>query len=466
MNGKNIEKFVDHAWKTSIVPTLFDYIKIPNKSPAFDPNWQKNGFIDEAVALLIAWCEQQPLKNRTIKVHHAPEKTPLITIEVEGEINNTVLLYGHLDKQPEMYGWDADLGPWKPVLRDDKLYGRGGADDGYSIFAAVSAITALQAQNIPHPRCVIVIEACEESGSYDLPFYIEQLQDFIGNPELIICLDSGCGNYDQLWCTTSLRGVISGILKVSVLSEGIHSGLGTGIVPSSFRILRQLLSRFEDSNSGKITSKSLQVNIPVERRKEAKVASKILNKRLWKDLPLLPKIKPVSGNPDELLLNRTWRSGLEVTGVDGAPSLKDAGNVFRPYTAIMLSMRIPPTLNAEKAANNLKKLLEKQPPYGAEISMELKKTSDGWNSPPMSHALKNSVDASSRQFFGKPALYWGEGGSIPFMAMLGEKFPKAQFVITGVLGPHSNAHGPNEFLHIPTAKKITCCVAKILASIF
>lgn len=465
MNHEQLLKVVEKTWDSSVIPVLSDYIKIPNKSPAFDPFWEKNGFMDTAVDLIVRWCKNQPVKGMDIKVHRLPQRTPLISIEVPGEIEKTVLLYGHMDKQPEMTGWQEDLGPWTPVLRDDKLYGRGGADDGYSAFAALTAIAALQQQNLPHPRCVILIEACEESGSHDLPFYIENLEKLLQKPELVICLDSGCGNYDQLWCTTSLRGLIACVLKVEVLTEGVHSGVGTGIVPSSFRILRELISRIENQKTGKILLKDLQVKIPKQRQEEARSATQVLKSAIWKDLPLISKLQTVSNNPEELLLNRTWRPGLEVTGINGIPSLENAGNVFRPYTAVMLSIRIPPTLDAEKASKKLKTLLEKSPPYRSRVTVDVKKESNGWNAPAMSPWLKSTVKQASEHFFGKPALYWGEGGSIPFMGMLGEKFPKAQFVITGVLGPHSNAHGPNEFLHIPTAKKVTCCVAEILATL-
>jgi acetylornithine deacetylase/succinyl-diaminopimelate desuccinylase-like protein len=390
-------------------------------------------------------------------------RTPLIFIEVPGTGDDCVLLYGHLDKQPEMTGWADDLGPWKPVLKQDKLYGRGGADDGYAIFGSLTAIRALKEQGKPHSRCVVVIEACEESGSYDLPFYVDHLAERIGKPSLVVCLDSGCGNYDQLWCTTSLRGLAGGNLKVSVLEEGVHSGDASGIVPSSFRILRHLLSRLEDEITGKILIEDLFVDIPEQRLQQAISCAKVLDTAVYDKFPFMPGMQPMNSNLTELVLNRTWRPALSITGVDGMPSLSNAGNVLRPHTAVKLSLRLPPTLSPKKASEVLQRVLTENPPYNAKVSFEVEKASTGWNAPLLAPWLESSIDQASQAFYGAPAMYMGEGGTIPFMGMLGEKFPGAQFMITGVLGPHSNAHGPNEFLHIPTGKRVTSVVAKVIA---
>ncbi len=372
-------------------------------------------------------------------------------------------MYGHLDKQPEMSGWDADLDPWKPVLRDDKLYGRGGADDGYAAFASLTAIKALQEQGIPHGRCVILIEACEESGSYDLPYYIEALADRIGQPELVICLDSGCGNYDQLWMTTSLRGLVGGTLTIDVLKQGIHSGYGSGVVPSAFMVLRQLLGRIEDDTNGKILLSDLQVEIPEARQEQANRAAAILNDSLKRAYPWAGNTKTTLDDPAALILNRTWRAALSVTGADGLPALANAGNVTLPRLKVKLSMRLPPTCDTETAAATLKKTLEASPPFDARVQFDIEDTGSGWNAPAESPWLSQAANEASQLFFGKDAAYMGEGGSIPFMGMLGQRFPASQFLITGVLGPKSNAHGPNEFLHIPTGKKLTACVAHVIA---
>ncbi|MBW3550482.1 MAG: M20 family metallopeptidase [Proteobacteria bacterium] len=462
-----IERFVAEKWDAEIVPQLVEYIRIPNKSPMFDPDWVENGYMEAAVALMEGWARAQPIAGMQLEVVRLEGRTPLIFIDIPaangGSNDDCVLLYGHLDKQPEMTGWDEDLGPWKPVIKGDKLYGRGGADDGYAIYGSLTAVLALQQQQLPHSRCVVLIEACEESGSYDLPAYVDHLADRIGKPSLVVCLDSGCGNYDQLWCTTSLRGMAGGNFGVSVLEEGVHSGDASGVVPSSFRLLRQLLSRLEDENTGRICIEELHADIPAERVEQASAAAKVLGNAIYDKFPLLDGMTPMDSDLTELVLNRTWRPALSVTGIDGIPSLSSAGNVLRPHTAVKLSLRLPPTLDGKQAGEVLKKALLRDPPNGAKVSLELEKSSSGWNAPALSPWLSQAIDAASRDFFGAPAMYMGEGGSIPFMGMLGEKFPGAQFMITGVLGPQSNAHGPNEFLHIPMGKKVTACVARVIA---
>jgi len=464
MDKKQIQQFVETTWNSSIVPTISEYIKIPNKSPFFDPNWVKNGHMDRAVALVEGWCKKRAIQGLTVEVVRLANRTPLIYMEIPATAatSETVMLYGHLDKQPEFTGWEAGLDPWKPVMRGDRLYGRGGADDGYAAFASLTAIEALQKQGLPHARCVVLIEACEESGSYDLPAYIDHLEKRIGEVSLVVCLDSGCGNYDQLWSTTSLRGLIAGDLTVEVLHEGVHSGDASGIVASSFRVLRGLLSRLEDQETGAIKLKELHVAIPKQRLEQAKGTAKVLKNDIWSKFPFVEGMKPMGKDNVERILNRTWRPTLSITGVDGIPALTSAGNVLRPKTTFKLSVRVPPTADAMKASAKLKELLEKKPPYGAKVTFTGEKGANGWNAPELASWLEKSVDAASKSFFGKGACYMGEGGTIPFMGMLGKKFPKAQFLITGVLGPHSNAHGPNEFLHIPTGKKLTCCVAQVV----
>jgi acetylornithine deacetylase/succinyl-diaminopimelate desuccinylase-like protein len=459
------KKHIDQCWGDEIVPTLAEYIKIPNKSPAFDPDWAAHGYMDEAVALFERWARAKlpALPGATLETIRLPGRTPVILIDVPGAGGDTVLLYGHLDKQPEMVGWADGFGPWAPRLDGDKLYGRGGADDGYAMFGALSALLALREQGATHARCVILIEACEESGSYDLPYYVDHLAVRLGNPSLVVCLDSGCGNYDQLWLTTSLRGMTAGTLDVRVLNEGVHSGDASGVVPSSFRIIRQLLSRLEDEETGAVRPSELYAQIPAERVAQARRAAAALGDTVYAKFPFAPGMSPMADDLTELVLNRTWRPQLAVIGIDGLPSPSDAGNVLLPYTRAQLSLRLPPTLDAESASAGLRALLQKDPPYGAHVEFALGSSATGWNAPALAPWLEQSLARASAAAFGAPPAYMGEGGSIPFMAMLGEKFPRAQFVVTGVLGPHSNAHGPNEFLHIPTGRRVSTVIAQVLA---
>ena len=451
-------------WDDAIVPALVDYIRIPAKSPYFDKAWAANGHIDAAVKLAADWCRQHALPGMTLDVIRREGRTPLLFIVVPGARAGTVLLYGHLDKQPEMTGWREGLGPWTPVIEDGRLYGRGGADDGYAVFCALAALRHLQAEGRAHARCAILIECCEESGSYDLPAYLEALAPRIGTPDLVIGLDSGCGNYDQLWGTTSLRGLVNGVLTVEVLAEGVHSGDASGVVASSFRIARALVERIETADTGNITHGAFYAPIPPERGEQAKRAAAALGEQIWKRFPFLPGMRPMHSDLADLVLARSWRPALSVTGADGLPAPANAGNVLRPRTALVLSLRLPPTVNAAAAALRMKILLEADPPYGAKVTFEHGQAASGWHAPKTEPWLDKAIDESSQARYGKPAMWMGEGGTIPFMAMLGEKFPQAQFLITGVLGPHSNAHGPNEFIDIGYAKKLTACVADVLAA--
>ena len=454
--------YINTLWDESILPSLAEYVAIPNKSPMFDADWEANGYMEDAVKHMLAWVEAQNVAGLTSEVHRLPGRTPTILLTIEGHNDDTVLIYGHLDKQPEFNGWEDGLGPWLPVFRDDKLYGRGGADDGYAIYSAIAAIKSLQEQQLPYPRIVVLIEASEESGSPDLPFYMDQLEDQIGKASLVIALDSTCGNYDQLWITTSLRGMLISDLTVRVLQEGVHSGAAGGIVPSSFRLLRQLISRIEDENTGVITPDFLNEQVPEVRRQEAIEAGQVLADTFEDMYPFAGSTGPMSDDPTELVLNNTWAASLAVTGLGGAPSPDEAGNVLRPETTARLALRIPPTIDAEAAADSLRKVLTENPPGGAEVTLDIHTPNPGWHAPETSEKLRQSLEQASMNYFGAPAMSIGCGGSIPFMEFLARKLPDALFVVTGVLGPRSNAHGPNEFLHIPTGKKITAAVAELL----
>ncbi|MEO8103381.1 MAG: M20 family metallopeptidase [Betaproteobacteria bacterium] len=473
---------ISRQWDDDIVPQLIEYVKIPAKSPGFDRDWQKHGYLDAAIEQARNWVAAQGVAGLTLEVVRLDGRTPILFFDIPatGGVDpaRTVLIYGHLDKQPEMTGWRPGLGPWIPVYEDGKLYGRGSADDGYAVFAALSAIMALDKQGVARPRCVGLIETCEESGSFDLPFYLEALAPRMGEVQLVIALDSGAGNYDQLWVTTSLRGLVNGTLTVNVLTEGVHSGDAGGVVPSSFRIARQLLDRIDDSRTGVVKPAVFNCEIPAERISQAKQAAQILGESMWQRFPWdsccqdggdgggkFTFVQPVTKDPVELILNRTWRAALAVTGADGLPAIESGGNVQRPYTSLKLSLRLPPLVDAAMAAATLKQTLEGDAPYSANISYVHEQAASGWNAPASVPWLTDLLDSASQACYGKPAAYLGEGGTIPFMGMLGVKFPDAQMLVTGVLGPKSNAHGPNEFLHVPYAKKLTAAVALVLAGV-
>jgi acetylornithine deacetylase/succinyl-diaminopimelate desuccinylase-like protein len=471
---------ISARWDADIVGQLSRYIAIPAKSPMFDPQWAEHGHIDAVVRQAADWVLAQKVPGLTLEVVRLPGRTPVIFFEVaatrsvaavSAQRQPTVLMYGHLDKQPEFDGWRSDLGPWSARYEDGKLYGRGGADDGYAVYASIAALEALKSQSVPHPRIVGLIETSEESGSPDLPAYVHALKDRLGEVALVICLDSGAGNYDQLWLTTSLRGNVTGTLKVEVLTEGVHSGDASGVVPSSFRIMRQLLDRLEDSASGHLLPPQFHCEVPPERLQQARVTAQILGDELFKRFPWAHHdcegstrlTLPVSSDPLQALLGRTWRPTLSVTGAQGLPAIGDAGNVLRPYTAFKLSLRLPPLVDAASAVRSLKALLEDNAPYQAKVTFEGGAGATGWNAPSTAPWFEQALQSASQAFFGASCATIGQGGTIPLMNMLSQSFPKAQMMVCGVLGPKSNAHGPNEFLHVPYAKKLTASVAHVIA---
>jgi len=463
MDFERLQARIARTWDDSILEQLVAYVRIPNKSPMFDPQWERHGYMEAAVQLMAEWCRAQKVPGARIEVRRLPGRTPLLVVDVPGELEGCALLYGHLDKQPEFTGWLPGLGPWEPVIRDGRLYGRGAADDGYAVFSSLTAIAALKEQQVRLPRCVLLIEACEESGSVDLPAHLAALGETLGEPSLVVCLDAECANYEQVWCTTSLRGNLVGTLRVRVLTEGVHSGMATGIAPTPFRVLEQLLARLESPVTGDVLLDELQASIPRDRREQASAAAQVLGGEVAAKLPWVRGAQPLSNDPTELIINSTWRATLAVTGADGLPPVLSAGNVLLPELAVKLSLRLPPTCDAERAVRAVREALEREPPYGAQVSFEEPSANGGWNAPTFAPWLEESIARASRAVYGKTAVNIGCGGTIPFMGMLGERFPRTQFFITGVLGPHANAHGPNEFLHIDYAKKLTACVSLVLA---
>lgn len=477
-NSEHALSHVSQAWDGDIVQRLSDYIAIPAKSPMFDADWLAHGYLETVVRNTAQWIEAQKLEGLVLEVVRLPGRTPVIFFEVAatrtaqlGVSEQTVLMYGHLDKQPEFSGWRKDLGPWTPKYEDGKLYGRGGADDGYAAYAAIAAIAALKDQKVAHPRILGLIETCEESGSYDLLPYVDALRTRLGDVGLVVCLDSGAGNYDQLWLTNSLRGMASGVLRVDVLTEGVHSGDASGVVPSSFRVLRQVLDRLEDSATGRLLPGIFHCEVPPERLAQARATADILGDEVYKRFPwahydcggATQSVLPTTTDPLQALLNRTWMPTLSVTGAEGFPAMKDAGNVLRPFTAFKLSLRLPPLVEAATAVQALKTLLEDNAPYQAKVTFETSGGATGWNAPDTAPWFEQALHAASQAHFGAGCGYIGQGGTIPLMNMLSQGFPKAQMMVCGVLGPKSNAHGPNEFLHVPYAKKLTAAVAQVIA---
>ncbi|HVX20516.1 MAG TPA: M20/M25/M40 family metallo-hydrolase [Acidimicrobiales bacterium] len=473
--GRPMLDRVHGAWEDRVLPALTEYTAVRCLSPAFDPDWEAGGHLVAAARLLADWCRQRSVPGLTAEVVERPGRTPVLVVEAPatggpadtpalGGVTGPVLVYGHLDKQPPMGTWRDGLDPFAAVRDGDRLYGRGTADDGYSVFAAVTALEVLAADGVPRPRVVVLIEGSEESGSPDLPAHLDELADRIGRPDLVVCLDSGCLTYDRLWTTASLRGNLVATVKVEVLTEGVHSGLAGGVVPSSFRVLRRLLSRIEDQDTGEVLLPELRAEVPERHRADLAAVAETLPGTVAASLPSVPGLALAGSTEADRLVARAWAAAVAVTGMDGIPSVTDGGNVLRPYTTAKLSVRLPPSVDAARAAAALEAALTADPPEGARVTVRQEAPADGWLAPDPEPWVAGALEAASMACFDRPPSSYGEGGTIPFLAMLGARYPGVQLVATGVLGPGSNAHGPNEFLHLPMAEAVTVAVAELLAA--
>ncbi|QGK71847.1 M20/M25/M40 family metallo-hydrolase [Allosaccharopolyspora coralli] len=467
MDHAAANRTVSETWTSDILPSLSTLVEVPAVSPAYDAEWVEHGRLDAAIEHVRAWIAGRGLEGVELEVVRLPGRTPLLLVDVPasdgGAADDTVLLYGHLDKQPPLDGWSEGLGPWTPVVRNGRLYGRGSVDDGYSGYAAIAAIEAVRANGGAHRRCVLMLETGEESGSPDMAAYLEHLADRLGSVSLVVCLDAGGGDYERLWLTTSLRGQVQVNVTVSVLDSGQHSGMASGIVPSSFRVLRTLLDRVEDSATGEIRLPDFTVDIPQNRVDELRAAVKSVP-GLVRDMVELPDgMRPVSDDELELALNNMWRPTLSVIGAAGLPEPENAGNVLRPSTTLSLSLRLPPTADPAAASEAIRRALSTDVPYGATVTFGPQKdAAAGWNAPDTAPWLGRALDDASDDVFGESWRTLGMGGSIPLMGLLHDAYPDAQFVVTGALGPGSNAHVPDESLDLDYAAKVTTAIAYVL----
>jgi acetylornithine deacetylase/succinyl-diaminopimelate desuccinylase-like protein len=450
-----------------VLPLLVEFARIPSLSPDFDPGWQDSGQLDRAAELMAAWASARDLPGTVVEVVRLPGLTPTVVVDVSAsdpDATGTVLLYGHLDKQPPFDGWGPGHGPWDPVVEGDRLYARGVADDGYALPSALLAIEAVRAAGGRHGRVVFLAEGSEESGSPHLPAVLAHLADRIGTPDLVLALDSGSPTYDRLWVTTSLRGALVGTLTVRVLDHGVHSGEAGGVVPSSFRIARRLLDRLEDAATGDVLVPELRVELPDWALDAAREQAAALEgaEDDGPPFPVVPGLRLDGGDAIDRIVRNAWRASVAVVGADGMPSPAEAGSVLRPFTSLKLVVRIPPTCDPDAAGIAVARTLCEDPPSGAEVTWEPGQVSGGWAAAPTAPWLAEGLDRASRASFANPPARLGEGGTIPFMRWLAERFPGAQVLAAGVLGPGSNAHGPDESLHLPTAERLTGVLAMLL----
>lgn len=462
MSKEIITSSVEKLWVEQVLPGLSEFMKIPAVSPAYDAEWEANGYLRKAGEQMAAWAAEQEISGLSGEMIQLEGRSPVLFIDIPGDFEKTVLFYGHMDKMPPSEGWEDGLGAWDPVVRGDKLYGRGGADDGYSLYSAIAAIKALQLAGMKHPRCVLFIEACEESGSFDLAAYLESMREKIGEPGLVICLDTSAHDYERLWITSSLRGVFSFDVKIRQLTKVLHSGVGGGIIPDISRVLRLILNRIDDVNTGRVLIESCNAVIPQERVAALKDAAAALSTSVYEGIPLVPGAEPLSTDVTELLVNKTWRPAVSVIGVSGFPAAETAGNAMVPEITVRISVRTPPATDINKCINEMREKITVDSPHGVELEFVLGEHVDSWVSPELSAPVAQAISDASTAYFGNDAVYLGEGGGIGFVPLMSKMFPKAQFVLTGLVGPDSNAHAANESMHIPTAKKITCCIAHIL----
>jgi acetylornithine deacetylase/succinyl-diaminopimelate desuccinylase-like protein len=470
-----MEKWLRQKTKEELIPAICEFIKIPNQSRLFDAEWATNGLQEKACQFAIDFANSQKLKGFSIQFIQEEGKTPALlgivdpfagSGEVTEDLKKTILMYGHIDKQPPLNGkWSEGLGPHTPVIKDGKLYGRGGNDDGYAWFSCVLMAKALQENNLPHNRLVFFFETDEESGSRDLMYYLNKFKAKIGVPSLIFCLDSGTTDYEHMCLTTTLRGLVCFKLRVDVLKQGLHSGSSSGVVPSSFRIMRNILEQFENSNNGNLPAE-LYVDIPKDKYQQAQELIENKGGKIDFKFPMVEGMDSMGNTGFQDYINRIWKPQLSITGIDGLPSCSTAGNVLLPYTQVCCSLRIPPSKNSKEAKEQIENFFSKvKVPHNAKFSYNVYKSGTGFECPSYSKSVLEVINKAGNETFDKPVLYYGEGGSIPFLNDIKNVFPKAQFIVTGVLGPESNAHGPDEMLHLGFLENLVVTMGKILRDV-
>jgi len=457
------------SWRDAVVPFLLEFGAIPDLSPAYDPEWESRGELDRAAECMAAFARGRDLPGATVEVVRIPGLTPTVLVDVPASrpgAAGTVVVYGHYDKQPPFTGWSEGRGPWTPTLEGDRLYGRGVADDGYALPSALVALEAVRAAGGRHARCVVLAEGSEESGSPHLQQVLDALADRIGTPDLVLALDSSAPTDERLWVTTSLRGALMGELTVRVLDHGIHSGTAGAVVPSSFRIARLLLDRVEDAATGDLLLPELVTDPPPWAEAAARAADAALADAGADDegYPTVGHLSLQGATRLERSMRRSWLGAVAVVGADGLPPSVDAGAVLRPSTTLKLAIRLPPTADAGAAAAAVDRAFTTDVPYGAEVTWEPELAAGGWAAPAFAPWLSAALDRASEATFGNPAGTVGEGGSIPFLGWLAERFPVAQLLALGALVPGSNHHGPDESLHLPTAERVVGGVAALLAA--
>ena len=462
---RNVFRKIEEAWQGDALEALAEFVRLPAKSPDFDPDWEQNGVLLRALEDAARWAKVR-FPEGTFEILSAPGVTPVLWVDIPGTPpGRPALFYGHFDKQPEAGEWSEGLAPFEPVLRDGRLYGRGTADDGYSFYAALTAARAMDEAGRKRPRIMGVFETREESGSGDLPHYLPELSKRAGRPSVLTVLDLGIQDKTRLWRTQSLRGVVTFTLKVEVLASGVHSGVTSGIVPSSFAVMRTLLDRLEDPATGRVKVASMHVPEPTRHMPALRRLAELSGEDLWKRFPWAGETEPRSFDPLELLLKNGWQPTLSILGAEGLPPVKEAGALIRPSTTLKLSFRIPPGVDAQKAAEDAVALVTTNVPSKAKVTVANLHAEPGFEAPAGAEWLDAAWSKASEELFRETAEDVFDGATIGILPKFVKAFGPCPFLCTGVLGTEDNAHAPDESVSLEYLTKLTCAVASVLDAV-
>ena len=471
MDKKSFEKYIEKMFTYNLLPTLIDFIRIPNLSPAYDYNWNTNGLLLKAANLIISYAKSLDIKNANINLIQDKGRTPLIFIDISAtRINDTrtVLLYAHFDKQPYGEGWDEDKFPTNPVIINGRLYGRGSADDGYASFSILTAIKACQDHNCPLPRICLIFEGAEESTDEDLTYYFDKLLPVIGNNVIaFIPLDSGGPSYDRLWINNSLRGIVKFDINIQSLDLDCNFGPeASGRVAENLFLLRKVLDGVMDSTTGEILIDELFVKeIPKSIEEEMDKEIEIVGDTFFDTIPLYDGVKPLKTDVKEAIINYRWKPSCSILGIDNCPKIEENGFGVSKSIKVRVGIRLPPGVDYKVAIEALKKTISQNIYFGAKIELVYASGSNGWHLSNFSSRTKNIFNKASLEYFGNEIVLRGGGGSIPFISYFQTKYPNADVICTGISGSDSNEHGPNENLNIEACKKMILILCYFLSEI-
>ena len=473
MDTELLKKYVDKQFTLNILPNLMNFIRIPNLSPLFDPNWKTNGYLFKAANLIVSYAKSLNIKNAEINLLQDSGHTPMVFIEIPASRKNdnrTVIFYGHYDKQPYGTGWDKDKSPTNPVIVDGRLYGRGSADDGYASFSILTAIKTCQEFNCLMPRICCLFEGAEESTDADLKYYFDKLIPILGdNVVAFIPLDSGCPDYDRLWMANSLRGIVDIDVNIQTLDQESHYGPeASGIIAENLFLMRKIYDGLVDSTNGEFKLEEFKIaedKIPAIVMEQMQKEIEIVGDNFIKNIPLYEGVSPLKTDVKELMINNRWKPSCFILGIDNCPKTEDRGFGVSSGINVRMSIRIPPTVDKNKAIEALKKALSDNIYFGAQVKLGYLDYGEGVLLANMSNKVKNILNKASLEFFGNESVFTGVGGSIPFIGYFQSKYPNTDIICTGIVGSDSHEHGPNENLNIEACKKMVCVLCYFLSKI-